>query len=126
MKISVDEFRKMNYKFNAGISSSKFKNKKTDFNGQTFHSKKEADYAKLLNNLKKASNKSERVISWESQVPYPIEINGVKICKYILDFKVLYFDGHMEYIDVKGVRTSVYILKSKLMKACYGIEIKEV
>ena len=102
---------------------------KTQFNGQTYDSKKEALFAQELEFRKKAKNKSERVLKYETQVPYEIVINGQKICKYLADFVVHYSNGKHEVIDVKSSFTRklpVYRLKRKLMKACLGIEIIEV
>lgn len=62
----------------------------------------------------------------EMQPVFPIEVMGQKICKYIADFR--YLDGSTGKSvveDVKGRRTSVYMLKRKLMRACYGIEVLE-
>lgn len=89
-------------------------------------SKREAGYARTLDALKHAKDPKERVVSYETQVPFQIEINGIKICKYLADFKVLYKDKHIEIIDVKGFRTEIYRLKKKLVEAQYGIVIKEV
>lgn len=109
-----------------GKPASKYGNVLTEYGGYTYMSKKEANYARELDTLKKAKASADRVVSYERQVPYKIEINGVRICKYILDFLVTYADGHIEYVDVKGVRTTVYALKCKMMLAVHGIAIKEV
>jgi len=105
---------------------SKYHNKKTIYNGVNFMSRKEAGYARTLDALKYAKDPKERVVSYETQVPFQIEINSVKICKYLADFKVLYKDKHIEIVDVKGFRTEIYKLKKKLVEAQYGITIKEV
>lgn len=90
-----------------------------------YDSRKEAAYAKQLDVQRMARDASLRVVSWEAQVPFQVELNGKKICKYIADFKVLYDDGHTEIVDVKGMRTPLYRLKKKLVEAQYGIEILE-
>lgn len=108
------------------LSKSKYGNKKTEYNGRVYDSKKEAEYAEELDLCRKVRAKQDKVVHVEAQVPYQITVNGQKICKYILDFKVTYADGRVEYVDVKGVKTSVYRLKKKLMKACHDIDIKEV
>ena len=114
-------------------SRTKFGNIKTVYNGYEYMSKKEAHYAQELDRLKHASKKSEKVVSYEVQVPFQIVLNGYKICKYLLDFKVLYADGHIEHVDVKAfdkkknkyLTTDIYTLKKKLVFAQYGIEILE-
>jgi hypothetical protein len=105
---------------------SKYGNLKTEYDGYVYMSKKEANYAQQLDYLKKAKDPRDKVISFERQVPFQIILNGVKICKYMADFKVIFGDGHIEIIDVKGVRTQTYRLKKKLVEAQYGIVIKEV
>lgn len=105
---------------------SKYRNIQTEYNGFKYMSKKEAEYAMTLDSLKRATNKKDRVISFEKQIPFQIEINGIKVFKYIADFKVFYADDRVEIIDVKGVRTDVYRLKKKCVEAQYGIKIIEV
>lgn len=104
---------------------SKYHNIKTAYRGEMYDSKKEAEFAMLLDSLKRARDPSEKVWIVERQVPFEIVINNKKICKYIADFRVQYHDGHFEIIDVKGMKTAIYRLKKKLVEAQYGIEIKE-
>jgi hypothetical protein len=104
---------------------SKYGNLKTEYNGNIFDSKKEANYAQELDFLMRAKRPRERVISFERQVPFQVELNGKKICRYIADFKVFYADGRVEIVDVKGVRTQMYSLKKKLVEAQYDIKIIE-
>jgi hypothetical protein len=108
------------------MSYSKYHNKRTVYEGQTFMSKREAGYARTLDALKYAKDPKEKVVSYETQVPFQIELNGKKICKYIADFVVKYKDGHTEVVDPKGFKTALYRLKKKLVEAQYGIEIKEI
>ena len=96
---------------------SKYGNKKTEYKGMIFDSKKEANYCATLDLLKKASKEEDRVVSYERQVPFQITLNEKKICKYYADFIVLYADGRKEIVDVKGYRTALYKLKKKLVEA---------
>lgn len=105
---------------------SKYRNKKTVYNGILFDSRKEANYAAILDQCRRASRIEDRVLSYEMQIPFQIEINGKKICKYIADFRVKYGDGSEKIIDVKGFRTAIYSLKKKLVEAQYGIKIEEI
>ena len=102
--------------------------KKSDriYKGKVYDSKLEMLYRKRLDLLTKSVKLSERVTDIKEQVPYEIVINGKKICKYILDFQVTYGDGRVEYVDVKGILTSIYRLKKKLVEASFPIKIKEV
>lgn len=98
----------------------KYRNVKTKVDGITFDSKRESvRYCEL-----KLLAKTRKITDLRLQVPYVIRVNGEKICKYIADF-VYNEDGNEIVEDVKGVRTREYILKRKLMKAVYGIEIRE-
>ena len=112
--------------FKYKAKKSKYGNKKTEYNGILFDSKKEAEYCATLDILKKASKKEDRVTSYERQVPFQITLNKKKICKYFADFKVLYADGREEIVDVKGVKTDVYKIKKKLVEAQFGVKIVEV
>ena len=46
-------------------------------------------------------------------------VNGIKICRYIIDFKIIYPVGEPAYIEVKGRETSLWRLKWKLAQALY-------
>lgn len=59
------------------------------------------------------------------QVPHKVFINGSWMFTYKSDFDVTFSDGHTEVWDYKGVKTPVYNLKKKLVKAILGIDIIE-
>lgn len=101
---------------------SKYNNRKTFYSGRTYDSKKEAKRAAELDILVRVGE----ITSWFPQPVFRITHNGVEICKYIADFKVVYPDGRVEYEDVKGVKTDIYRLKKKLVKAFYSIDIIEL
>lgn len=107
-------------------SASKYHNVPTVYDGRTYHSRKEADYAKFLDASRRAVKLRDRVTKIEPQVRYPFKVNDVLICTYVLDFRVTYADGRVEHVDVKGFATGVYQIKRKLMRACYGIDLIEV
>lgn len=100
----------------------KFGNIPTRIDNITFHSKKEAHrYLEL-----KAMQAGGLIAELELQPAYDLAVNDVKLCRYIADFK--YFDsstGRWVVEDVKGTRTKEYVLKSRLMLACLGIEVLE-
>jgi len=99
----------------------KFNNIHTFYDGKRFDSKKECERYKEL--------KQKKVADLKCQVKFPIEINKVKVCSYIADFTYIDHKGNMVVEDVKSEVTRklpVYRLKKKLMKAVYGVEIKEV
>lgn len=102
----------------------KYRNKKTVVDGIKFDSEKEADRWKMLKMLQGAGD----IHALRRQVSVPIVVKGQKICKWIADFTYI-FDGKSVFEDVKSEMTrkiAVYRLKKKLVKACHGIEIREV
>jgi hypothetical protein len=121
----------MYQKINTGKSSgNKYGAKKTEYNGRTFDSKKEAQYAAQLDMLRNAANPADRVTGVQYQVPMPLAVDGKQIGKYILDFEVTYADGRREHVDVKGMKSGCayqfFKWKKKHVKAQYGIDIIEV
>ena len=120
MKMTIDEFKNLTKK------GSKYHNEKTEYKGEKYDSKKEADYAKSLDTFRKARHASDRVVNWDRQVKYPVSVNGGKICTYIADFIVEYADKHKEIVDVKGYKTEVYKIKKRLVESIYKIKIIEI
>jgi protein associated with RNAse G/E len=96
------------------------------YNGNVYASKLEMEYRKYLDVLLKAGE----VIEIMEQVPFPVILKGKKICRYELDFEVLYPDGTYKYIDVKGYTKgaaySMFRLKKKLVECIYDIKITEI
>jgi hypothetical protein len=104
------------------MNYSKFNSKKTVVDGITFSSKREAKRFSELKLLERA----KQITCLELQKRFAIEHNGVKICSYVCDFA--YYEqplGNFVVEDSKGFRTPIYSLKKKLMKAFYGITIRE-
>lgn len=93
----------------------KYRAEKTVYNGHKYDSKREAAHAQMLDLLIKA----KEVRYWDRQVNISLDVNGVHICKYRMDFVVEFMDGRVEYQDVKGFSTPVFKLKLKLAKALY-------
>lgn len=124
MRVSIEEARRLKCapNFLRGKNKSKYRNQKVTYNGFEYDSKKEAKRAADLDLLIKAGE----VESWERQPSFDFVLNGQKICTYIADFRVTYPDGAVEIEDVKGVKTAVYRIKKKMMKAFYGIDVKEL
>ena len=90
--------------------------------GIRFASTREAKrYAEL-----KLLYRAGKINSLEVQPKYPLEVNGVKICTYIGDYR--YFDhvGILHVEDVKGVITPIFKIKAKLMWACYKINVEVI
>tara|TARA_Y100001937_G_scaffold81893_1_gene110778 strand:+ start:7920 stop:8291 length:372 start_codon:yes stop_codon:yes gene_type:complete len=102
----------------------KYNAKKTEFMGFKFDSKWEAERYGQLASMQMAGV----VEDLERQVKFDIIINDIKICKYVADFvyTLVHEDGKKEKIveDAKGVQTTDFKIKMKLMKAVNNIEIK--
>jgi hypothetical protein len=96
----------------------KFRAKRTPYKGVLYDSKKEADYAQILDMLRTASNPSDRVVRVDRQVDFILSKPPNKII-YRLDFRVSYADGHTEHIEVKGFETPTWRMKHKMMKEKY-------
>ena len=100
---------------------SKYRNVCTTVDNYTFASKREAKrYGELKLRLM-----AQSISVLQLQPRYQLIVKGVKIGTYVADFRYLERDGTEIVEDVKGVRTSTYRLKANLMKALYGITIKE-
>lgn len=95
---------------------------RTELDGITFHSGKEANRWAELQILLAAGE----IADLKRQVPYSLDVNNVHICNYVADF--VYYE-HLAteptVEDAKGYRTPEYQLKKKLMLAVYAIKIKE-
>lgn len=116
-------------KYREEIAKPKKKNKynavKASVGEKEFDSKKEAKRYSTLMLMYKAGEISIP----ETQVRYPITINGIKVCSYVADFvytakgsrAVIVEDTKSEYTR----KLPVYRLKKKLMQAVLGIAIKE-
>jgi len=102
---------------------------KTKVDGITFDSRKEAARYLHLKLLQKAG----KISDLRCQYPFKIIIDGMHVCTYKADF--VYADVTTEKThgmrvitveDVKGVKTAIYRLKKKLVKAVYRLDIMEV
>lgn len=101
----------------------KFGAKRTEFKGRMFDSRAEQQRAIQLEMLMMAGD----VRNVEYQPSFDLVVNGVKVGRYVADFR--YVDvatGRTVVEDVKGVKTPVYRLKAKLVKALYGVEVQEI
>ena len=102
----------------------KFGNIPTEVDGLKFDSRKEARRYSELRLLER----SGRISALTLQPAFPLDVNGYPICRYVADFA--YVEAGARVVeDVKSAITRkhpVYRLKVKLMRACLGIEVREV
>lgn len=99
----------------------KYRNKPTVVDGIRFDSKAEAKRYGELKMLKQAGE----VLWFARQVSFDLP-GGIR---YVADFVVCWrAENCLHYTtveDVKGFRTKEYVMKKKLMKATWGIEVFE-
>ena len=107
------------------VKPSKYKNVKTNLDGLSFSSKREARRYADLTLLVRAGE----IDSLELQPRFPMKVNGQKVCTYVADFRyrcVITGKSVIEDVKSPASRTSVYLLKRKLMRAVLGLEIVEI
>lgn len=73
----------------------------------------------------KLLQKAGEISALELQPKFPLVVAGVNVGTYIADFRYR-MGQHVITEDVKGVRTPIYRLKAKLVKALYNVVIAEV
>lgn len=102
------------------VKKNKYKAVKSVFNGITFHSLKERNqYIKYLH-----MQSIGEILSIKLQPRFDIIING-KFCGfYKADFEIEMPDKSIKIVDVKGMRTTVFNLKLKIIEAMYGIKVE--
>ena len=102
---------------------SKYRAVPTVVDNVRFASKKEARRYEELVMLSRAN----KISHLQLQPGFRLEVKGQLICTYVADFQYLDLGAmHVVTEDVKGVKTPVYRLKKKLLKALYDIDIVEV
>lgn len=95
--------------------NNKYKAKKQTYDGYSYHSKKEANYAVELDWRKKVKD----IKDWRRQEKIRLDIDGKHICNYYIDFVIEHNDGTEEYVEVKGFPTALWKLKWKMFEAIY-------
>ncbi len=101
---------------------SKYGARKTVVDNIEFHSAAEARrYGEL-----KLLEKGGYIRKLELQPVYRIAINGIHVCKVILDFR--YYENGVGWVDedLKGRDNPLSRLKRKLVEAQYGIKVRLV
>lgn len=96
-------------------SRNKYNAVRQTYNNYNYDSKLEAKYAYELD----LRIKIGEVEYWERQHKLRLNVNGIHICNYYVDFKVIFTDGRIEYHEVKGVETILWRIKWRISKALY-------
>lgn len=105
---------------------SKYHAKKTCVDGITFDSKREADRYLVLKSMEEDGTIGDlrRQVRYELVPAFDVDGRHYRPVYYVADF-VYRKNGREVIEDVKGMRTDVYRLKSKLFARRYGKVIKE-
>lgn len=105
---------------------SKYHAKKTVVDGITFDSKREADRYLVLKSMEEDGTIEDlrRQVRYELVPAFDVDGRHYRPVYYVADF-VYVEDGKEVIEDVKGMRTDVYKLKSKLFARRYGKVIRE-
>ena len=100
---------------------SKYHSRKTEVDGISFDSKKEADRYLELKLLQKAGvvKNLKRQPRFTLQEPFRCDGNWYRKIEYVADF-MYEENGQMIVEDVKGMKTDVYKIKKKLFLRQYG------
>lgn len=105
---------------------SKYHARKTVIDGITFDSRREADRYLVLKSMENDGliENLRRQVRYELIPAFDVDGKHYRPVCYVADF--VYMDDGREVVeDVKGMRTDVYQLKSKLFAKRYGMSIKE-
>jgi hypothetical protein len=97
------------------LRGSKFNNTPSQYKGRVYHSRKEAEYAMALDDMK---NMGE-IKDWTPQYRLKLEVNGQHITNYIADFLVEKTTGQIEIHETKGYFTDSAKIKWRLAQALY-------
>lgn len=99
----------------------KYSAKKITIDGHTFDSKREAEYYQELKMRKRAGEIKDFELQPEFTLQEAFKKNGrrYRAIKYRADFKVIFPDGRIEIVDVKGYSTKVFAIKRKLFEYRY-------
>ena len=100
-----------------GVKPSKYHNVRTELNGCTYSSGREAKRAQELQLMEKVGE----IYCLGEQLHFKV----AEKVTYIADFVYLDKELQLHVEDCKGFRTDVYRLKKKLFKERFGIEIEE-
>jgi hypothetical protein len=94
--------------------------------GHRHDSKKEAKVCDDLTLMAKGGviHDLEQQPEYELLAYDPKHGHGVIVGKYRADFRYKDLDSTV-VLDVKGMRTPMFLFKKKMMKACWGIEVQE-
>ena len=105
----------------------KYNAKKVTIDGITFSSRVEGRYYEHLLDLMHdgvvESFEMQKPYTLLDKFPHPKTGKTIRAIKYVPDFEVIYTDGRVEVVDVKGMQTDVFRMKCKLFMFRYQIPL---
>lgn len=115
-KMSAKEYRKMMKLDSPEVKRNKYGAVRKEYNGVSYDSTAEADYACKLDLKIKAGE----VKSWTRQHKWDLKINGVHWIYYRIDFRVEMTDGEIRYVEIKGMPTKDWKQKFEATKILFN------
>lgn len=105
----------------------KYNAKKTSVDGLVFDSRREAKRYIELREMESSGEISNLQRQVRIELVPPFDRNGrhFRGIYYVVDFVYTGSDGNVVWEDVKGMKTSVYLIKRKLIAYRYGVSIRE-
>jgi len=105
----------------------KYNAKKVEIDGIVFDSRAEGRFYEHLLDLMHdgvvESFEMQKPYTLLDKFPHPKTGKTIRAIKYVPDFEVIYTDGRVEVVDVKGMQTDVFKLKCKLFMFRYRIPL---
>jgi hypothetical protein len=102
--------------------ANKYGARSAEYQGITYHSTAEAQYAAQL----ELQKKGKLIKDWERQVKIPLIVYGHLISTYYADFRVTHNDDTIEIIEVKGMLTEYARIKWNLFTTIFAKEHPEI
>ena len=97
------------------VQKNKYNAKKVEVDGIVFSSKAESFYYEHLLDLMHdgvvESFEMQKPYTLLDKFPHPKTGKTIRAIKYVPDFEVIYTDGRVEVVDVKGMQTDVFRMK---------------
>ncbi len=101
----------------------KYGNKRVEFNGRTYDSKREANHAALLQTLERSGMIAD--LEYQKRIVLVPGDGKLRPVVYVADFFYRDKDG-THVVDCKGFKTQVYRLKKRMAALLLNITIEEV
>ena len=106
----------------------KYGAKKVEIDGHVFDSRLEGRYYEHLLELMHdgivESFEMQKPYTLLDKFPHPKTGKTIRAIKYVPDFEVIYTDGRVEVVDIKGfMKNPVFLLKAKLFMFRYQVPL---